>query len=182
MEAGCCAQTTLQGTLDFCYQRTQTVYGSSSFWPEQMPEYLAKGYLSIDPYENAFANWTKIVIPGCDGALHQGYSKNPVKYKDRQLYFRGSVNTRSHLTYINSKYDLKSARKVVLTGMGDGAFAVNSWSNYVKNLAGDSSKVYPIADSGIYLNFPSISGEKLIEKRLNNIYILANADESTPLE
>ena len=182
MGGGSCGQITLQGTLDLCYQRSAQFYGSSKLWSDNLSEYLARGYLSIDPYENAFANWTKVFIPSCDGALHQGNTKNPVRYRDRQLYFRGSVITRSHLKWIDSKYNLKGARKVVLTGLADGAIAVNSWSNYVKSLVGDASKVYSIADSGMYLDFPSIKGDNLIEKRLNNIYTLANADESTPLE
>jgi len=62
------------------------------------------------------------------------------------------------LSWIDGKYNLKSASKVVLTGLGEGGIAVNSWSNYVKNIAGDSSKVYSISDSGMWLDFPSITG------------------------
>lgn len=132
--------------------------------------------MSIDPSLNAFANWTKIFIPNCDGSLHQGKNNNPVKYKDRQLYFRGSVNTRAHLKWIDSKYGLKNAKKVVLTGLGDGAIAVNSWNNYVKTLVGDANKVYSVSDSGMYLNFPSISGDNIIEKKMRNLYTIANVD------
>ena len=37
-----------------------------------------------------FANWTKIVFRYCDSGFHQGYRKNPVSYKGKNLYFRGS--------------------------------------------------------------------------------------------
>ena len=42
--------------------------------------------------------------------------------------------------------------------MSAGGIAVNSWSNYVKDIVGDDSKVYSISDSGVFLNFPSKAG------------------------
>jgi len=33
----------------------------------------------------------------CDGAFHQGNNKEAVQYKGSSLYFRGAVNTRSHI-------------------------------------------------------------------------------------
>ena len=109
---------------------------------------------------SAFANWTKFFLPYCDGALHQGYAAEPIKYKDAQLYFRGAKITRSHINWIDSKYNLKGAEKVILTGMSAGGIAVNSWSNYVKDFVGDPSKVYPISDSGVFLNYETITGLK----------------------
>ena len=106
---------------------------------------------------NAFANWTKFFLPYCDGALHQGNVQNPIKYKDSSLYFRGSVITRAHIGWINSKYNLRLANKVFLTGMSAGGIAVNSWSNYVKDFVGNPNKVYSVSDSGIFLNFKTLS-------------------------
>jgi hypothetical protein len=97
-----------------------------------LPPELTEGYLSLNHTENAFANWTKFFIPYCDGSLHQGYAKEPVKYKDAELYFRGAAITRSHIKWVDSKYGLKTASKVLLTGMSAGGIAVNVWSNYVK--------------------------------------------------
>ena len=53
---------------------------------------------------------------------------------------------------------MKGASKIVLTGMSAGGIAVNSWSNYVKNLVEDDSKVYSISDSGVFINFASQAG------------------------
>ena len=89
---------------------------------------MAQGYLSTDPKVSSFANWTKIFIPYCDGAFHQGYVKEPIKYKDASLHFRGAKLTRSHLAWIDTKYNLKGASKVVLTGMSAGGIAVNMWN------------------------------------------------------
>ena len=47
--------------------------------------------------------------------------------------------------------------------MSAGAIAVNSWSNQFKKFIGDETKVYSIADSGIFMNFPSILGDMVVQ-------------------
>ena len=37
--------------------------------------YEGEGYLSTHPEVNVYGNWTKILIPYCDGAFHQGYKR-----------------------------------------------------------------------------------------------------------
>ena len=66
-----------------------------------------RNFLSPDAEENPFASFTKFVFGYCDGSLHQGNSKDPVRYKDMDMYFRGSVITRAHFGWIDSKYNLK---------------------------------------------------------------------------
>lgn len=161
---GICAQDTLEGTLESCYQRSKEYLGSSLLWPAELPSDLAQGYLSTDPSKNSFATWTKIFLPYCDGSLHQGYAEQPIQYKDSSLYFRGSAITRSHLQWIESRYGLRVAEKIVLTGMSAGGVAVNLWSNYVKSLVPQPDKVYPISDSGVFLNFPTYYGDRKFEK------------------
>ena len=177
---GECGETTLENTLESCYKRSKSFEGTSTIWPKELPGFAVEGYLSTDPKVSAFANWTKFFIPYCDGTLHQGYRKEPLKYKDAELYFRGGRIIRAHLSWINSKYDLKNAEKVILTGMSAGGLAVNLWTDYVKDLVGDDDKVYPISDSGVFLHFNTITGDNRIEKEMQNIYKLANVDESTP--
>ena len=90
------------------------------------------------------------------------------------------MNTRAHIKYINDKYNLKGANKVIVTGMSAGGIAVHIWSNYIKDIVGDESKVYPIADSGIFIRFDPMSGNEKISHKLMNIFQIGNADESTP--
>jgi len=106
--------------------------GSSKYWPDEFPAEAIQGYLSPNPAVSSFANWTKFIFGYCDGSLHQGYTKDPIKYKGIELYFRGAAITRSHIDWINEKYDLKGASKIVFTGGSAGGLAVNLWSNYVK--------------------------------------------------
>lgn len=93
---------------------------------------MLQGYLSLNSSINAFAGWTKFFLPYCDGSLHQGFSKEAIRYKSTDLYFRGAAITRGHLNWIDSKYNMKGAEKIILTGMSAGGIAVNSWNNYVK--------------------------------------------------
>lgn len=125
---------------------------------------------------SAFANWTKFFFPYCDGVYHQGNVAHPIKYKDSSLYFRGSLITRAHLDWINQKYNLTAADKILLTGMSAGGKATNTWSNYVKTFVGDSSKVYTVSDSGVYINFTTMAGDATILKQVQNIYNLAFQD------
>jgi O-palmitoleoyl-L-serine hydrolase len=126
---GLCGEETTAKTVESCYQRSKTLLGSSKPWPDIIQ---AEGYLSIDPSVSKFANWTKFIFGYCDGSLHQGYTADPVKYKDAQLYFRGAAITRSHFNWINSKYNLKSADRIILTGGSAGGIAVQLWNNYLR--------------------------------------------------
>jgi O-palmitoleoyl-L-serine hydrolase len=92
--------------------------------------------LSNDLNKNIFASWTKAVLLYCDGAFHQGNAKDPIKYKDTQLYFRGGVNTRAHFKFMDSKFPFSSAKRVVLTGSSAGGMATFIWADYVKTLLG----------------------------------------------
>jgi O-palmitoleoyl-L-serine hydrolase len=178
---GLCGAETLDKTLQSCYERTKNILGSSKYWPEEFPADAAQGYLSLDPNVNKFANWTKFIFGYCDGSLHQGFAADPIKYKGIELYFRGAAISRSHFAWIHSKYDFKGAEKVILTGASAGGIGVNIWSNYVKAFVGDQSKVYSIADSGVFMNFKNYWGDPKIEKEISNIYKVANTDESTPV-
>lgn len=68
---GFCAGKTLSATIESCYQRSMTDLGSSKGYKETVT-YLG-GILSNSNTTNPhFWNWTKVVIPYCDGSFHQG--------------------------------------------------------------------------------------------------------------
>jgi hypothetical protein len=94
--------------------------------------------------------------------LHQGFSKTPIKYKDSQLYFRGSLITKSHFNWIDSKYKLKNATRVILTGGSAGSVGVHLWNNYLRTFLNPSTLLYSIGDSGVFLNFKTTSGNAKI--------------------
>jgi len=126
--------------------------GSSLYWPETE---TGSGYLTTNILHSSLAEWTKILIPYCDGAFHQGYAENPIKYKDATLYFRGAKITKSHFEYLNAKYKLFSSSKVILTGGSAGAVAAFVWTNYLQSKMNNPNAVYTIPDSGIFLDVAS---------------------------
>lgn len=145
-----CGEDSLSATLESCYQRSKTMYGSSIYWPDTR---VGQGIQSTDPAKNIFANWTKVVMLYCDGAFHQGNTKEPYSYKDTKLYFRGAVNTRSHFQYIHNKYNLSNAERVVLSGSSAGGIATFIWAEYLQKFIGNPQvKFYSIIDSGIFLD------------------------------
>lgn len=86
----------------------------------------------------------------CDGAFHQGMTKEPYSYKDTKLYFRGAVNTRAHFQYIHSRFGLNKAEKIILSGSSAGGIAALAWSNYLQTLA-PNNNLQLIADSAVLL-------------------------------
>jgi len=140
---GVCGDQTLNKTVENCYQRSKTYQGSSIYWAQTLK---AEGILSTDPNKNIFANWTKVIMIYCDGAFHQGYTKAPLKYKDAQLYFRGALITRAHFKYINNRFKLNEAQKIVISGSSAGGMSAFAWSDYVKSLILNSqASLYIIA-------------------------------------
>ena len=66
--------------------------------------------------------------------------------------------------------------------MSAGGIAVHMWTNYIKDIVQDDSKVFPIADSGVFIQFDPMSGNEKISHKLMNIFQVGNVDESTPLQ
>lgn len=117
----------------------------------------------------------------CDGALHQGHAANPLKYKDAELYFRGATITRAHFAWMDAKYGLRGADRVMITGGSAGGIAVHLWTNYLRGFVRNTEAVRAVDDSGVFLNVKTALGDAKIEKFVCNVFKLANIDEKTPL-
>lgn len=92
-----------------------------------------------------------------------GSKKDPVSYKERNLFFRGSNNTEAHFRIINEKFNLYSANKIIITGTSAGGVASFIWSNYVYERAINKNGILIMPDSGtMILDFPNIYNNKTI--------------------
>jgi hypothetical protein len=151
MGGGTCADGTLAQSLEACYKRSLTQFGSSNPWNATY-DATGQGILDTDPSKNKFASWTKIIVIYCDGALYQGNNDNPVSVNGTNIYFRGAVNMRSHLSWANTEFNFNKASKVMLAGSSAGGFGVFLWIDYLKGLVTDPSKVYGVVDSGIFMD------------------------------
>ena len=92
----------------------------------------------------------------CDGSFHQGNNKNSIKYKNRELFFRGALNTRSHIKWAHQKYNLTQASQIIVSGSSAGGIATYLWVDYVRTLVPNPKTVYGVVDSGIFYN-PAVS-------------------------
>lgn len=117
----------------------------------------------------------------CDGAFHQGNNKSPIQYKDAQLYFRGAINTRSHIKWAGNKYKLAQADRIIVSGSSAGGIATYLWVDYFRTLVKDPKVVFGVADSGIFYD-PLINKEISLEeneKRLNELFVNVEKSLST---
>lgn len=154
--------TDLASTLESCYKRSKGRFGTSKVWPDTYDN-TGSGILEADPAHSRFANWTKIILMYCDGTFHQGNNKSPIQYKDAQLYFRGAVNTRSHLKWADKKYNLSQAEKIIVSGSSAGGMATYLWVDYVRTLVPNPKNVYGVADSGVFYD-PLVNMHLTIEE------------------
>jgi outer membrane scaffolding protein for murein synthesis (MipA/OmpV family) len=81
-----------------------------------------------------YYNWTKIYIPYLDGTLFQGYRANPINYKGRNLYFRGSKIIKGIFNMLNDKLNIfRGATEVILAGGSAGSQGAHAWANYLQS-------------------------------------------------
>jgi hypothetical protein len=130
-----------------------------------------------------FWNWTKVVIPYCDGTFHQGTVENPVEYKNKSLYFRGANNTLQHFKYLNDYFGLYSADKIVVTGESAGGIASFIWTDQLYDLS-KTKNVYSIPDSGLFLtNYPNpTTGAAVLTPYLEILFNFVNKETPFPTQ
>lgn len=109
----CGSATGLTQTLESCLARSTTVLGSSTSYADTISQ--STGILS-DVADNHFKDWTIARLKYCDGTGHQGYKKDPVSYKGKDLYFRGHNVTIGQLNSMDAIYNFFSASEIAVTG------------------------------------------------------------------
>lgn len=136
-----------------CYQRSQTLYGSSSFWPRTLDHGL--GLTSANASTNpTFHDWNVIVYIYCDGSSYSGGLVAPYVFNGTTLFSRGQAIFDAVLTDIERRWSVDStAQRAVLYGESAGGIGCLShvdqlaarWANVdVRGLC-DSSFFIPVA-------------------------------------
>ncbi len=95
-----CGNVDLASTLESCYQRSNTELGTSKVLPltRDSDEY---GILSTNSVLNSyFYDWTKVIVEYCDGAVYYGSRPEPIPYKDKDLFFRGTNNVNETVRFL----------------------------------------------------------------------------------
>ncbi len=110
-----------------------------------------KGIIATEQEINpVFYDWTKIYAIYCDGAEYFGSRPEPIPYKDKKLYFRGTNNVLEQIKYMEDKFDIFKKNKIVVTGVSAGGIATYLYANFFESKS-ITSKVYIIPDSGLFL-------------------------------
>ena len=87
----------------------------------------------------------------CDGSIHEGNRPDPISYKGKNLYFRGSKNVQEQFYYLDKTYDFYNKNTIVVSGLSAGGVATYYWVDYVQQRT-KTSKVYGIPDSGMFID------------------------------
>jgi hypothetical protein len=88
---------------------------------------------------STYRDWSIVYLKYCDGTGHQGYKKDPILYKGKNLYFRGHNVTMAQLNSLYSLYGLFSATGI--TGQSAGGLATFLWTNYIVDRAPKTTRV-----------------------------------------
>jgi O-palmitoleoyl-L-serine hydrolase len=145
----CGSSIGLPESLEDCLGRSNSDLGSSAKYGSTWQQW--DGILS-DNALNSYRDWTIVYLKYCDGTGHQGYKKDPILYKDKNLYFRGHNVTIGQLNSLESLYGLSSATDIVVTGQSAGGLATFLWTSYIADRASKGTRVISLPDSGIFLD------------------------------
>lgn len=179
---GFCGAGTLAETIESCYKRSSSSLGTTkNYKPEK--DFTGYGLLSPVPEENPlFWDWTKVFVIYCDGSEHQGHRENPIPYKDKNLYFRGSRNTLEQFRYLDETLDFYNGDTIVMTGVSAGGMATFQWSNYLMEHT-KTSKVYAVPDSGYFITafYSPLAQQKVLKERaMNLLNLVGSVPEELP--
>jgi hypothetical protein len=146
-EGGSCGDLTTQQMLLNCYDRSKTALGSSLSWPPQLT-------FPPDSLLGSAQTATIAFLPYCDGTLHHGHKKDPVKVQDKLLYFRGYTNTMAAFSHILKG---KTNLTVILSGFSAGAVAAMLYANTLQSRF-SPRQLLIMPDSGLFFTLPRQDG------------------------
>jgi hypothetical protein len=174
---GWCFKTNSSASLERCHNFVVQDYlqdfGSSEGWPSSF--FFLNGMLSLEG-GGYFDNWPKVFLKNCDGGAFLGNS-DPVSFKGRKLYFRGSRNVEEAVAYLHKINFLKAREEVVLAGTFNAAVSALLWSDYFKEQTGGRLSV--LVDAAVYLNQMNYKhNQSVIQQRMEQAqkFTLEQAD------
>ena len=166
-----------------CLARSKTELGSSKSWPESKLE--ESGFLSNNMEENPnFFNWHKFDFPYCDGSFHQGYVEEGVEVEGERIFIRGRRNVEEGIKFIINTIDLRTIKRVVVTGVSTGGYATFSWITNIEEIFKGINKdieVYGIPDSGFFVDYYNYETKDRDYYIMNKLFYEIVNKESPPL-
>lgn len=140
-----------------CLARAGSDLGSSLTWAREIPAYA--GMMSGDPAINPdFHDWSKLVVPYCDGASYSGDVSEPYKTSSGELVFFRGRRILDAVLASALKRGLSSATHVILRGSSAGGLGTYIHSDYIKQKLPASVDMVAFADAGLFMDLPKWDG------------------------
>jgi O-palmitoleoyl-L-serine hydrolase len=165
-----------------CYERSQTLYGSSTFWPPVLDHGL--GLTSADVTTNpTFADWNVAVFIYCDGSSYSGNLEQPYSFNGTTLFSRGQRIFEAVIGDLERTFGADQANQVVLYGESAGGIGCLS---HVDMLAERWSAVdvRGLCDSSFFIPVQAFSpaNTTVVIPTMSNVYrffnVTAGLDQS----
>ena len=154
-----------------CYHHIFTWRGSSAYWKQTL---RLRGFLNNDPDVNpAFANYSAVFVPYCDGASFSGNRDDPITVKDKKIYFRGHRILNAVLSALIQNEQIDQAEAIILTGCSAGGLATYLHLDYVQSMFPDI-KVHGLADAGYFIDAANIHWQMYIREQYQHIFVMQN--------
>lgn len=166
-----------------CYERSQTLYGSSTFWPASLDHGLGltSANASINP---TFHDWNVVVYIYCDGSSYSGGLDAPYVVNGTQLFSRGQAIFDAVLDDIEHRWGVPAtARTAVLYGESAGGIGCLS---HVDQLAArwPTVDVRGLCDSSFFIPVAAFSppNTTVVIPTMSNVFkyfnVTAGLDQS----
>jgi len=143
-------------SLDDCVDRSKTVLGSSSSYPEEF-NYTAVDFFSRNSTENpTLHNWNQVAMKYCDGASFSGDNETVTIHNGTKLHFRGSRVRQAIAQDLFQKMGMSNATEMVVAGGSAGGLAtflhLDQWCDLLHSLQ-PSAKCVGLPDSGFFVDY-----------------------------
>jgi hypothetical protein len=169
-------------SLENCFYRSSTEFGSSKTWPRRIAaEDFGGGLLSPNCSINpTFCDFNLASINYCDGNSFSSARREPLTYNNKTLYFRGKQILDALLRQLVETEGLGHATAFVLTGGSAGGLAVylhsdDIYDGFLKLHLPLLKKYAAIPVSGFFLDHANIAYAAHYEKHIRAAFYLTNA-------
>jgi len=160
-------------TNEECLIRSQTLLGSSLYWP---PSLNYGGPVSDNStYNPDFYDWNHVFFAYCDGSSFSGNVQEPVSYKGKLLYYRGHRNLLAIFKDLFKNKGLGNATDVIITGDSAGALTTFYHIDEIRAMMPKSVTRFKAAPfSGVFLYYPNVEGKIVFGDYLKSVFNLHN--------
>nr|XP_002736437.1 PREDICTED: uncharacterized protein LOC100372731 [Saccoglossus kowalevskii] len=158
-----------------CYARSNTELGSSAYFNLTYP---FEGFLSSCAKSNPdFHNWNVAYLAYCDGASFAGNQPVPTKYDGNEIFFRGKRVLDLLLDYLMDQ-GLRSADRVILSGVSAGGLAVYIHADYIRSKFPPQTAFHAFPDAGYFPNIRNATNFEHIKISFQRVYNLQRVQDS----